>query len=470
MKKGFFVLTIMTAILLLPFNTFASKTCKDIEGPFNSPQEVTKKCLECHPKAGKDMLKSRHWTWLGDEFTYKGKKMRLGKKNMLNCFCTSIISNWPRCTSCHPGYGWKDGSFDFTKAENIDCLVCHDQTGTYKKFPTAAGYPTKEKAEFMGNTFLPPDLVAVARSVGKPNRKNCGVCHFFGGGGDGVKHGDLDSSLIAPSKDLDVHMGENDFSCTECHETKNHRISGALHASMVQGVNHFDCTKCHESKTLHENVKMGKLYDKHTKRIACQTCHIPAFGRGMPTNTWWDWSTAGKDTKPSQDQYGKPTYMKMKGDLKWEKDGMPQYAWSNGRMNYYLMGETVKDPKQPLTLNKLQGNIDDPKAKIIPLKVMRSKQMVDAKHRYLIVPHLFGEQGFWKTWDREKSFEIGMKLAGLPYSGTYDWIETRMLWPLNHMVAPKENALKCTDCHGEKSRLDWKALGYQKGDPKNKKN
>jgi len=45
-----------------------------------------------------------------------------------------------------------------------------------------------------------------------------------------------------------------------------------------------------------------------------------------------------------------------------------------------------------------------------------------------------------------------------------------MLWPLNHMVAPKENALKCTDCHGEKSRLDWKALGYQKGDPKNKKN
>ena len=158
--------------------------------------------------------------------------------------------------------------------------------------------------------------------------------------------------------------------------------------------------------------------------------------------------------------------MKMKGDLKWEKDGMPQYAWSNGRMNYYLMGETIKDPKQPLTLNNLQGNIDDPNAKIIPLKVMRSKQMYDAKYMALIVPHLFGEKGFWKIWDREKSFEIGMKQAGLPYSGTFDWIETRMLWPLNHTVAPKEKALKCTDCHGEKTRLDWKALGYKKGDPK----
>ena len=23
----------------------------------------------------------------------------------------------------------------------MDCLICHDQTGTYKKFPTKAGYP-----------------------------------------------------------------------------------------------------------------------------------------------------------------------------------------------------------------------------------------------------------------------------------------------------------------------------------------
>jgi cytochrome c peroxidase len=53
----------------------------------------------------------------------------------------SIISNEARCTSCHAGYGWKDATFDFTDMTKIDCLVCHDTTGTYKKIPTAAGMP-----------------------------------------------------------------------------------------------------------------------------------------------------------------------------------------------------------------------------------------------------------------------------------------------------------------------------------------
>ena len=42
-----------------------------------------------------------------------------------------------------------------------------------------------------------------------------------------------------------------------------------------------------------------------------------------------------------------------------------------------------------------------------------------------------------------------MKAAGLEYSGEYDWIETEMYWKLNHMISPKENALKCKDCHGK---------------------
>jgi hypothetical protein len=39
-----------------------------------------------------------------------------------------------------------------------------------------------------------------------------------------------------------------------------------------------------------------------------------------------------------------------------------------------------------------------------------------------------------------------------------------MFWPLTHMVVPKEKALGCTDCHGDRGRMDWKALGYA-GDP-----
>jgi hypothetical protein len=32
------------------------------------------------------------------------------------------------------------------------------------------------------------------------------------------------------------------------------------------------------------------------------------------------------------------------------------------------------------------------------------------------------------------------------------------------MVAPKEKALACDACHGDRGRLDWRALGYA-GDP-----
>ena len=63
------------------------------------------------------------------------------------------------------------------------------------------------------------DLLAAAQSVRAPTREECGKCHFDGGGGNGVKHGDLDESLYFPSENLDVHMGRLNFLCTDCHQT-----------------------------------------------------------------------------------------------------------------------------------------------------------------------------------------------------------------------------------------------------------
>ncbi|NIR40058.1 MAG: cytochrome C, partial [Actinobacteria bacterium] len=64
-----------------------------------------------------------------------------GKNQVLNNYCVNVRTNEPRCTSCHAGYGWRDETFDFEDPGNIDCLVCHEQTGAYKKFPTGAGHP-----------------------------------------------------------------------------------------------------------------------------------------------------------------------------------------------------------------------------------------------------------------------------------------------------------------------------------------
>ncbi|MBV5265262.1 hypothetical protein [Pinisolibacter aquiterrae] len=75
----------------------------------------------------------------------------------------------------------------------------------------------------------PIDLPKVAQHVGLPGRENCGACHFNGGGGDGVKRGDLDSSLITPPRAVDVHMSVDgaNFARTRCHVSDEHVIAGS---------------------------------------------------------------------------------------------------------------------------------------------------------------------------------------------------------------------------------------------------
>ncbi|MCB2204729.1 tetrathionate reductase family octaheme c-type cytochrome [bacterium] len=442
-------ITAIALLLLFWAGSIAAQDHADfIEGPFDSPQEITETCLTCHEDVGEEVMETEHWTWLGPEFE-DGEHgvIQLGKQRFINNFCIAIPSNWPRCTSCHIGYGWKDASFDFDDPNNIDCLVCHDQSGTYKKTPTAAGMPDEDV-----------DLVTVAQSVGLPTRRNCGVCHFDGGGGSGVKHGDLDDSMYEPSEELDVHMGGMDFGCTECHTTDAHHIAGAGHSSMATNSNHIACTDCHDAE-VHEK----SLLNDHVKTLACESCHVPTFAREEPTKVWWDWSKAGEDREGSEEQFGRETYNKKKGEFVWKKNVVPTYVWSNGGAEYYVMGDRI-DPKHPVALNHITGSIKEVDARIAPFKVMRGKQPYDTGNATLIVPHLFGKDGYWKTFDWDSASRKGMESAGLPYTGSYAFVETEMYWPINHMVAPAKNALHCTSCHGKKGerRLDWKALGYSK--------
>ncbi|MFC2135524.1 tetrathionate reductase family octaheme c-type cytochrome, partial [Bacteroidota bacterium] len=419
-----------------------------LEGPFNTPQEVTETCLTCHDEAGSDILQTNHWQWLNEEFqNISGDTLRMGKRNFINNFCIAVPSNYGRCTSCHIGYGWDSKDFDFSDASNIDCLICHDQTGTYRKIPTGAGAP-----------FENVDLVLSAQSVGNPTKENCGICHFDGGGGTGVKHGDLDETLYNASPELDVHMGGLGFECIECHKTEKHQISGASHGSMAAGTNHINCADCH-TEAPH---KKSNLND-HSKSIACETCHIPEFAREYPTKIWWDWSKAGQDIESVPDEFGMDTYNKKKGEFRWGKNLVPTYAWYNGKAEYYRFGDKI-DSVNVVRLNKLQGALSDSSAKIAPFKVMKGKQIYDDVNNYLIVPHLFGMEGYWKTFDWNKASELGMKEIGLDYSGSYGFIETEMYWPINHMVATAKDALKCMDCHGKKGIMDWDELGYE-GDP-----
>ena len=412
---------------------------------FKNAPEVTKKCLECHNDAASDVMKTTHWTWSFPQ-EVNGRKVDLGKENAINNFCIAITSNEPRCTSCHIGYGWKDASFDFTDKTKVDCLVCHDTTGLYKKNPVGAGLP-----------FPEVDLLKVAQNVGMPGRSNCGGCHFQGGGGDAVKHGDLDSSLTNPSASLDVHMNKDglNYTCQECHVTNHHQIGGNALVVSPSGNNHFSCERCHANAPHRES-----LLNAHTARVACQTCHIPDVAKELPTKVFWDWSKAGQDREVIlHDDYGKALFDKKKGEFKFAKNLVPTYAWYNSRAGVYLAGDKI-DPDGVNLLSYPKGDITDKNAKIYPFKIHDGVQPYDVENKTLIVPHLFGPDGFWKHFDWEKAAELGMKAAGMPYSGKLGWTRTRMYWRINHMVAPKAQALGCLDCHGDNGRMDWKSLGY----------
>jgi len=427
-----------------------------VKGPFKTGQDVTRACLTCHKDAAADVMKTSHWTWESKPAVVGWRKepVTIGKINQINNFCIGTQGNENKCMACHVGYGWEDGrAKQQANAENVDCLVCHADPNTYSK-------------ALWGNPGPKVDLLAAARSVRATTRENCGKCHFDGGGGNGVKHGDLDESLYFPSRSLDVHMGGNyNLQCSDCHVTRKHQILGRMVADNfhIDQAEQATCEQCHKG-IVHRDERINK----HLTSVACQTCHIPAMAREEPTKVTWDWSKAGlKDRE--DDHY---TYLKIKGEFSYASDFAPTYLWFNGSNEYrYILGDPIAQ-SGPTYINKPAGSIADPKARIFPFKVHTAKQPYDKVNGYLLQPVTAGKGGFWTTFDWNKSFEMAAPITGLAYSGQYGFTETVMYWATTHMVQDSDAALHCDDCHttggkrdsANPARMDWKALGYP-GDP-----
>lgn len=439
----------------------------ELQKEFKNGQEVTEACIRCHTERGKEFMRTEHWKWMKKDTTITGKEVVLGKENVPNNFCIGVNSNEKLCSKCHAGYGYGDKHFDFTDQKNIDCLACHDNTGTYKKSKGGAPAPSV-------------DLAVVAQHVGYPSRKTCGSCHYKGGGGNNVKHGDLEVALNSCTRDIDVHMAkdETNMECTECHKTHNHKITGNVYTVSTSNENRSSCTQCHTT-TPHKS----KILNAHFEQIACQTCHIPTYAKVNPTKMYWDWSTAGqfKGGKPyDEEEELSPDsikeYSSKHGTAIFVKNVVPEYVWFNGNTKIHMFRDKITE--SPLVLNKLIGSYEDnihPKdynhpSKIYPVKVMRGKQIYDYNYKTLIQPKTVGPKGsgaYWADFDWNASAKAGMEYLGYPYSGKYGFVKTESYWLLNHMVAPKEEALKCESCHSRNSRLAGLTDFYLPGRDKN---
>jgi octaheme c-type cytochrome (tetrathionate reductase family) len=412
--------------------------------PFASGPEVTQRCLSCHEDAAHEVMQTNHWTWQAPpvEVSWRDEPVSIGKANAINNFCLGALPNIAGCSRCHAGYGWLQPEYDFTVQENVDCLVCHDQSGAYVK--ANGGLPAEGV-----------DLLTAAKSVGSPTRENCGGCHFNGGGGNGVKHGDLDESMYFPSENVDVHMGRYNFQCIDCHQTNDHNIKGRSISVSVDNANQVACTDCHAPELTHTDSRIND----HLATVACQTCHIPEGALRDPTKMSWDWSTAGDPNREENIH----EYLRIKGSFVYESRFTPEYAWYNGTAMHYILNDPI-DPAQPTLITDPLGDITDPTAKIWPFKIHRARQPYDTVYNILLIPQTVGETGYWTTFDWDSALQYGAEITGTPYSGEFGFTETEMYWPQTHMVQPVENVLQCVDCHGEDGRLDWQALGYF-GDP-----
>ncbi len=67
---------------------------------------------------------------------------------------------------------------------------------------------------------------------------------------------------------------------------------------------------------------------------------------------------------------------------------------------------------------------------------------------------LSGPDGYWKTLDWDHAITKGNATLDIPFSGEFDFVDTTYVFPITHMVAPKENVVACSECHTSKnSRL-----------------
>jgi octaheme c-type cytochrome (tetrathionate reductase family) len=438
----------------------------------------TQQCLDCHGKIGDDVMTTGHWKWEGVSSNITGHEAGIhGKKDLINNFCQAVPSNEARCTQCHIGIGWKDKTFDFGNPKNLDCLACHDQTGTYKKAPTTAGAPEPSV-----------DLTAVAQSVGLnagvPPRATCVFCHSRAGGDDNVKHGDISTDMTATTRAYDVHMGTDggDMTCVDCHQVKkdsagktlSHGIGGMAYHSVDEGVMKH-CTDCHGAASgIHAGTSVQNIVNTHTT-LACQVCHIPAIARKVSTVVDWRWSQAGASTAPTECAPADPavmpnraTYSKQKGCFVWQNDVRPVLRYFDGKWNRMMINVNDAYTSLPVDLASPTATYQTAGAMIYPFKKMVGNQPADRNNKTVLVPNLFGNattdaDAYWVSFDWTRALSSGAAYTQQDYTGAYEFVDTVMLLKVDHEVAPKEMAFGhggfCSDCHGG-SQIEWAALGW----------
>ena len=387
-------------------------------------------CENCHPGTVKKFLETVHWKHASRVDNVEGldPKQEYGMLNRVYSMCNgndvvnslqvvtlpSGKTKFTGCDSCHMGDSLnKPGSSGPAAEATVDCLLCHSSAYDFSK--------RKPFLNSQGKVVMGQDRsVAAALAIGKPQVKNCMICHEAAGGGTLNKRG----FVFTPEFDINAAKG---MSCVTCHTAKDHRIPGGFDPNMwaSDGVR-ISCAdgSCHGDKP-HKNME----YNRHTARIACQTCHIPRSGGVyMKDFSRWEPETSG---------------FYEYGILRKEPDGLiPVYAWYN-----------LTVANRPEFLGP-KGSKDDKTSKIFPFKYFQGRAYFD---RNTGKPLLMDMGPPMKNGDALAGVASAANTLGI---ASYDPVPRWQViyFGMNHMV--KKKGLSCESCHALNGVLNFKALGY----------
>lgn len=202
------------------------------------------------------------------------------------------------------------------------------------------------------------------------------------------------------------------------------------------------CVNCHQS-TPHGDSTLNR----HTARVDCNVCHVPVFAKSAPTDMRRDWSLPG-DLNPTTGLY--EPHMTLQTQVS------PVYRFFNGQSQFYQFATAATPgPNGRVLMAGPLGSINDAGAKITALKRHEGRQPIDPVTGFLL-PLKIGI--FFQTGDLPTAVAQGVAAMNWPNNG-YAFAETERYMGVYHEVAPKEQALACSNCHGG-TRMDFSALGY----------
>ncbi|WP_223913374.1 multiheme c-type cytochrome [Geobacter sp. AOG1] len=394
-------------------------------------------CEECHPGTAKTFLDTVHWKHASkvDNVSNLDSKKEYGMKNRIYTMCNGndIVNNlkeipknaegkskFTGCNTCHPGNHVSDVGSTGPEAQNaIDCLVCH-----------STDYDFRQRKPFknaQGQVVMGQDRsTKAALAIAKPTVKNCMVCHEAAGGGVLVKRG------FVFTKETDAHAAKG-MVCVDCHKAKNHKIPTGFDPNnwANDGVR-VACTDCHGDKP---HKGLSAVYNNHTAKIACQTCHIPRTG-GAVAKDFTVWEKGG-------DGFYEPTTLKQEANAT-----VPVYAWYN---------KTVRNDQHFIGPN---GSRKDGKSKIYPFKIFLGKAFYDQKTGKLLsmdfAPPM--ANGNTRAGVESAARTLGMKdPAAVAKNAVPGW--QTIYFGSNHLVT-KSKALNCVNCHGVNGVFNFRDLGY----------